>query len=173
MADSNALESILAERTTLHTVKKIASEATDEVSMKQIIDLLHSEHKQIRWNIGWVMTHFSQEQVQALRKYQNQFIDFVLNCQESSIRRLILNVIEKQTIEEASIRTDFLDFCLNHMLAPHEPPGVQSLCMKLAYQQCRHYPELMHEFKEYLLSMENGYATSILGLRKKMLQKCG
>ena len=52
------------------------------------------------------------------------------------------------------MRTDFLDFCLLHMHMPEEPPGVQSLCMKLAHRMCLPYPELLHEFYETLSLMQ-------------------
>jgi hypothetical protein len=66
---------------------------------------------------------------------------------DTPLRRLTLCLVEKQPILEEEINTDFLDFCLLHMRLIQEPPGVQALCMKLAYRMCSFYPELMHEFQ--------------------------
>lgn len=71
--------------------------------------------------------------------------------------RLSLNIIERLKMDEDDLRTDFLDFCLEHMASVEELPGIQSLCMKLAYRMCMFYPELMGEFKVTLESMETEY----------------
>ena len=47
-----------------------------------------------------------------------------------------------------------LDFCLEHMMLADEPYGIKALCMKIAYQMCRHYPELKDELRQSLLLME-------------------
>ena len=70
------------------------------------------------------------------------------------------------------VRTDLLDFCLEHMLLPDEPYGVKALCMKLAYQQCRHYPELNEELRQSLLLMEpSELGTGVKHTRKKILDQ--
>ncbi|MCF0160425.1 MAG: hypothetical protein HUJ99_06505 [Bacteroidaceae bacterium] len=94
-----------------------------------------------------------------------------MHTSNSSLRRLLLNVIERQTIQPQEMDADFLDFCFSHMVSPAETPGIQSLCMKLAFQQCRHYPELLHEFNETLSLMQDGYAVSVTTLRKKLLKQ--
>lgn len=57
-------------------------------------------------------------------------------------------------LREEDLRTDFLDFCLNHMIDPEEYPGIQSLCMKLAYRMAQFYPELMEELLRTVKGME-------------------
>jgi hypothetical protein len=55
------------------------------------------------------------------------------------------------------LQTEFLDFCLEHMLDVEELPGVQAICMKLAYRMCMFYPELMEELKRTLQAMAIEY----------------
>jgi hypothetical protein len=74
------------------------------------------------------------------------------------------------TLEEDDLRTDFLDFCFEHMVSIEEFPGIQTLCMKLAYRMCTFYPELMDELKRSLEAMEiDYYKPAVKGLRKRIL----
>ena len=59
---------------------------------------------------------------------------------------MILNLICQQPAADPP-RVDFLDFCMEHMISREEPAGVQSLCMKLAYQLTRSIPELQQELR--------------------------
>ena len=60
-------------------------------------------------------------------------------------------------MSEEDLRTDFLDFCFDHMIDVEEYPGIQSVCMKLAFRMCKYYPELMDELKRTLEAMEIDY----------------
>ncbi|MBR3079881.1 MAG: hypothetical protein IKH01_08705, partial [Prevotella sp.] len=88
----------------------------------------------------------------------------------SSVRRLSLNVIERLEMSENDLRTDFLDFCFEHMIDVEELPGIQSVCMKLAFRMCKFYPELMDELKRTLEAMEiDYYKPAVKGVRSKIL----
>jgi len=57
------------------------------------------------------------------------------------------------------------------MILPTEFPGIQSLCMKLAFRMCCFYPELMGEFLRTLKAMEiDYYKPAVKGLRAKILK---
>ena len=74
------------------------------------------------------------------------------------------------TLEEDDLRTDFLNFCFEHMVSIEEFPGIQTLCMKLAYRMCTFYPELMDELKRTLEAMEiEYYKPAVKCLRKRIL----
>jgi len=60
-------------------------------------------------------------------------------------------------MSENDLRTDFLDFCFEHMMDVEEYPGIQSVCMKLTFRMCKFYPELMDELKRTLEAMETDY----------------
>ena len=93
-----------------------------------------------------------------------------IQSESSSVRRLTLNIIERLKMNEDNLRTDFLDFCFEHMVSIEEFPGIQTLCMKLAYRMCTFYPELMDELKRTIEAMEiDYYKPAIKCLRKRIL----
>ena len=118
----------------------------------------------------WGLTKATNEELSELQTILNELIDQAMQTENSSVRRLTLNIIERLTLEEDDLRTDFLDFCFEHMVSIEEFPGIQTLCMKLAYRMCTFYPELMDELKRTLEAMEiDYYKPAIKGLRKRIL----
>ena len=105
----------------------------------------------------WGLTKASKEELSQLQVILNEFIDQAMQTDNSSVRRLSLNVVERLKMAEDDLRTDFLDFCFEHMLDVEEFPGIQSVCMKLAFRMCKFYPELMDELKRTLEAMEIDY----------------
>ena len=105
----------------------------------------------------WGLTKASKEELSQLQVTLDEFIDQAMRTDNSSVRRLSLNVIERLKMDEEDLRTDFLDFCFEHMMDIEEYPGIQSVCMKLAFRMCSFYPELMDELKRTLEAMEIDY----------------
>lgn len=64
-----------------------------------------------------------------------------------------MNLLCQQPLADPP-RVDLLDFCIERMVSRQEPPGVQSLCIKLAYQLTRSIPELQQELRTMLEIME-------------------
>ena len=129
----------------------------------------------------WGLTKATDEELSELQVILNELIDQAMQTENSSVRRLTLNIIERLrvgelrsgmrlTLEEDDLRTDFLDFCFEHMVSIEEFPGIQTLCMKLAYRMCSFYPELMDELKRTLEAMEiEYYKPAVKCLRKRIL----
>ena len=118
----------------------------------------------------WGLTQATNEELSALQVILNDLIDQAMKTDNSSVRRLTLNIIERLKIDKDDLRTDFLDFCFNHMLNLEEPSGIQSICMKLACRMCRFYPELKDELKRTLEGMEiEYYKPAIKCIRKRIL----
>ena len=105
----------------------------------------------------WGLTKASRDELSQLQVILNEIIDQAMQANNSSVRRLSLNVIERLVMNEDDLRTDFLDFCFDHMMDVEEYPGIQSVCMKLAFRMCSFYPELMDELKRTLEAMEIDY----------------
>ena len=105
----------------------------------------------------WGLTKASKEELSQLLVILSEFINQAMQTDNSSVRRLSLNVIERLEMSENDLRTDFLDFCFEHMIDVKELPGIQSVCMKLAFRMCKFYPELMDELKRTLEAMEIDY----------------
>ena len=118
----------------------------------------------------WGLTKASKEELSQLQVILDKFIDQAMQTDNSSVRRLSLNVIERLKMDEDDLRTDFLDFCFEHMMDVEEYPGIQSVCMKLAFRMCKFYPELMDELKRTLEAMEiDYYKPAVKCVRSKIL----
>ena len=118
---------------------------------------MHSDDGRVARNAFWVLTKASDQELSQLQGMLHELMDLALKTGHSAVRRLSLNIIERLKMEEDDLRTDFLDFCLEHMADSDELPGIQSISMKLAYRMCKFYPELLTEFKTTLESMEPEY----------------
>lgn len=115
---------------------------------------MHSEDERVARNAFWTLTKATDKELSQLQSILKELIDLALTTSSSSVRRLSLNIIERLEMKEDDLRSDFLDFCLEHMADADELPGIQSISMKLAYRMCKFYPELLAEFKATLESME-------------------
>lgn len=118
----------------------------------------------------WGLTKATNKELSELQAILNELIDQAMHTDNSSVRRLSLNIIERLKMNKEDLRTDFLDFCFEHMVGIEEYSGIQTLCMKLAYRMCTFYPELMDELKRTLEAMEiDYYRPAIKCLRKRIL----
>ena len=118
----------------------------------------------------WGLTKAKDEELSELQVILNELTDQAMQTENSSVRRLTLNIIERLKMDKDDLRTDFLDFCYEHMVSIEEFPGIQTLCMKLAYRMCSFYPELMDELKRTLEAMEiDYYKPAVKCLRKRIL----
>ena len=121
-------------------------------------------------NALWVLTKASDEELSQLQGMLHELTALAMRTGDSAVRRLSLNIVLRLKMEEDDLRTDFLDFCLEHMADVREFPGVQSLCLKLAFRMCQFYPELTEELKRTLEAMEMDYYTpAIKCVRNKIL----
>ena len=129
-----------------------------------------SEDYRVARSALWGLTKASKEELSQLQVILNELIDQAMQTENSSVRRLSLNIIERLEMHEEDLRTDFLDFCFEHMIDVEEYPGIQSVCMKLAFRMCKYYPELMDELKRILETMEiDYYKPAVKGVRSKIL----
>ena len=118
----------------------------------------------------WGLTKANKEELSQLQVILNEIIDQAMQTDNSSVRRLSLNVVERLEMSDEDLRTDFLDFCFEHMMDIEEYPGIQSVCMKLAFRMCKFYPELMDELKRTLETMEiYYYKPAVKGVRNRIL----
>ena len=121
-------------------------------------------------NALWGLTKATDKELSELQTILNELINQAMQTDNSSVRRLTLNIIERLKMNEEDLRTDFLDFCFEHMVSIEEFPGIQTLCMKLAFRMCTFFPELMDELKRTLNAMEiDYYKPAVKCLRKRIL----
>ena len=118
----------------------------------------------------WGLTKARPNELSPLQVLLDDFIEQAIHTENSSVRRLTLNIIERLTIGEEDLRTDFLDFCIDHAIMLDELPGIQSVSLKLAFRMCQFYPELMDELKRTLQTMDiDYYKPAVRGVRAKIL----
>lgn len=131
---------------------------------------LYDEDALVTRNALWVLTKATNAEISQLQPMRDELIDVVLTTENSSVRRLSLNIIERLKMTKEELRADFLDFCLERMTAIKEYPGIQSLCMKLAFRICKFYPELTDEFRRTLDAMETSYyKPAVRSVRSRIL----
>ena len=117
---------------------------------EQLYQLTLDNDRRVATNALWVFTHFSAADNEWLYAKHNQIIDRCLKEQNVTKLRLMLNLLLRQPYTEEDIRTDFIDFCLMRLTDPKSPYAVRALCIKLAYEQMRYWPELLNELRQTL-----------------------
>ena len=131
---------------------------------------MHSDDSRVARNALWTLTKASDSELSQLQPLLDELMDLAMHTDSSAVRRLSLNLVERLEMDEDDLRTDFLDFCLEHMADIGELPGVQSISMKLAFRMCKFYPELMDEFRRTLEAMEiSYYKPAVKCVRNKIL----
>lgn len=130
------------------------------------------EDERVARSALWGLTKARKEEISQLQAILNELIEQAMQTENSSVRRLTLNIIERLEMNEEYLRTDFLDFCFDHMMDVEEFPGIQAVCMKLAYRMCKFYPELMDELTRTLEAMDiDYYKPAVKCIRHRIL--CG
>lgn len=131
---------------------------------------MHDEDYQVARNALWGLTKATDAELSQLQPYMDRFIDLAMSASNSSVRRLSMNIVDRLKFVEDELRTEFLDFCLDHAVDVAEYPGIQSLAIKLAYKMCSFYPELMEELKRILEGMEiDYYKPAVRSIRTRVL----
>lgn len=143
---------------------------SSEESMRQLYQLTKDTDRRISVNALWVFTHFDDEGVKWLNSLQDELISRVLSEDNITCRRLMLNLLLRQPFSEDTMRTDFLDFCLKKITATSQPYAIRALCMKLAYEQCRFFPELREELAMVLDMLQTEHLSP--GLLSAYRQVC-
>ena len=132
--------------------------------------MLHDEGRAGQ-NAAWILTHLDDTDNRWLFGKHDILIDEAMRTASVSKRRLILTMLNKQPFPPEEFRTEFLNFCLDHLERADEPPGVRALCMKLAFKQCRHIPELVSELKQLLEYMDDSPVSPGIRTTKKNIIK--
>ena len=73
-----------------------------------------SEDHRVSRSALWGLTKASKKELSQLQVILNGLIEQSMQTENSSVRRLSLNIIERLDMSEEDLRTDFLDFCIEH-----------------------------------------------------------
>lgn len=173
MAKLPPLVNRLSERFHIEDVQAVLYEIKyNELRRDELYRLIYDTDNTVAWQALWVCSHFPPSGQKWLQGKQEELINEVLVCSHGGKRRILLQLLEKQELN-GEMRIDFLDFCLERMLSVRELPGVQSLCMKLAYKLCQRVPELLQEFKVMLELADRGnLSAATQAVLRNTLKKC-
>lgn len=137
---------------------------------EDIYALACHEDDKVSWHAWWICEALVKKDVSWLNGRQEEIIQYLLKCNHSGKRRIILNILYRLPLS-GTLPVDLLDFCLDRMLSSEEAPGVQSICMKLGYALCKSEPDLLTEFYHYLENAEEEYYTpAIRSTRRNILK---
>ena len=117
---------------------------------EELYQLTLDSDRRVATNALWTFTHFSAVDNEWLYAKHDQLIDRCLKEKDATKLRLMLNLLQRQPYLEEDIRTDFIDFCLMKLTDPKSPYAIRAQCIKLAYEQMKHWPELLNELRQTL-----------------------
>lgn len=163
----------LSGRITLNDIYEIRCQTQGEGNnrAKETLYLLvDDEDERVGYNALWVFTHFSLDDNEWLYSKRDELIDKLLVCTHVGKSRLLLTLLERQPTTRDGLRVDYLDYCLSKINSV-EPYATRALCMKQAYAQCRHFPELMSELVETLGLLEDARLSPGLRSAKRNILK--
>lgn len=156
-----------------HHIRQICALCSGETNdrMKaELFSLINAPDDRTAYNALWVFTHFAPTDMAWLRPKRNDLIDLVLTVGHEGKRRLLMTLLEHQTIGKDDIRLDYLDFCLSRINST-EPCGIRALCLKQAFAQCRFYPELLAELETEMELMDSADLSPALLSARKNIRK--
>ena len=138
---------------------------------EELYQLTFDENDRISFNALWALSHFDEANTPWLFQKHDDLIDRVLVEKNETKRRLMLQLLLRQPFEEATLRSDFIDYCVAKITACAYPYAIRALCMKLAYEQMKYYPELLAELKAALDMLEQEALSPGLASAKRQVMK--
>lgn len=161
------MRELLTGRLSGNLVGKLSGDADPEL----LYSLIDDADERVSYNALWVMTHWPDVKIQWLARRRRALIDKVMTCGHIGRRRLLMTLLDRMPFAPDDVSSDFIDFCLGKINST-EPYGIRSLAIKLAYAQCRFYPELITELLAELELLDLGDPSPALQCsRRNVLKK--
>ncbi len=165
------LDEQLAERIHIGTVRSICGLAwTDAVTRERLYELMFCDEKRVADNAAWVLTHLDRSELLWAETRRDALAERAMRVSSVKLCRLLLTLLDRLP-RPSEIHPEFLDFCLSHIPQGKVPASIRSLCIRLAWGQCRLYPELVEELRGLLELMESDFLPpAVLHTRKSVLR---
>lgn len=147
------MKTLLAHRLSQSEIKQLCASthgARNNRLKEELYQLTLDADRRVAVNALWAFTHFAADDNVWLFVKHDQLIDRCLKEHDTTKLRLILTLLLRQPFEEETIRTDFIDFCLARLTDARAPYAIRAQCIKLAYEQMRHWSELLDELRQTL-----------------------
>lgn len=156
----------------IHELVRLAKGKEGNSIKEELYELSTVSDKRISANALWVFTHFDQKENKWLFAKHDDLINKALAAKDQTRLRLLLTILLRQPFAEDSLRTEFIDFCFDKITSRTASGGIRALSIKLAYEQCRFYPELLAELQTILDALTSGpIAPSIASARRLVMNK--
>lgn len=168
------IRDIFDERVGMATVKRVCHMAAgDDTMLAAVYRLTQDDNRRVSINALWTFTHMGDEGNVWLAPKRDELIGRALHeVSDATHLRLILSLLLQCDFGKGDVSAEFVDFCLERMCASSQPYAIRALCMKLAYKQCRHYPELLAELKMILEAMrEEPLSAGLLSAHRQVMKK--
>ena len=138
---------------------------------EELYQLTFDENERVAYNALWALSHFDEANNPWLFQKHDDLIDRILLEKSMTKLRLMLSLLIRQPFEEATLRSDFIDYCIAKITACSYPYAIRAYCMKLAYEQMKYYPELLTELKAALDMLEQEALSPGLASAKRQVMK--
>ena len=169
------MRTILAKRMGMDDIHEICFMTQGEENdnrKAELYELTLDEDDRIAANALWTFTHFALAEGEWLFAKHDDLIDRALAEKNVTRLRLLLTLLLRQPFRKETLRTDFIDFCLSKITACSYPYAIRALCMKLAYEQMRFYPELLAELKATLdLLGKEALSPGLASARRQVMKR--
>ena len=138
---------------------------------EELYQLTFDENERVAFNALWALSHFDEANNEWLYAKHDDLIDRILLEKSMTKLRLMLSFLIRQPFEEATLRSDFIDYCIAKITACSYPYAIRAYCMKLAYEQMKYYPELLEELRMALDMLEQEVLSPGLQSAKRQIIK--
>lgn len=144
----------------------------NDANKEKLYQLTFDENEKVSSNALLVFSKFSLSDNEWLYFKHDELINRVMQEKNKTKCRLMLDLLLRQPFSKINLRSDFIDFCLSK-ISSNEPIAIRVLCIKLAYEQCKHHPELSDELKHVLYMVKSepisaGISCAIKNVLNKM-----
>lgn len=136
-------------------IEELCEEIRGNVSCQEcLFDLTDDADRRIAYNAFWVLSRLVAVDNSWIITKRDILIDRVMAEQTDGIRRQILAVLLHLPFDKEHLRSDFVDFCLEKIPLNRETCAVRVYCLRLAFEQCKFYPELLQELQAVLAMVD-------------------
>lgn len=168
------MRKILQDKINMNDINKICimtQGKENDHRKEELYQLTFDENERVAFNALWALSHFDEANNPWLFQKHDDLIDRVLLEKSMTKLRLMLSLLIRQPFEEATLRSDFIDYCIAKITACSYPYAIRAYCMKLAYEQMKYYPELLTELKAALDMLEQEALSPGLASAKRQVMK--
>lgn len=160
---------LLSRRIHMPEVKSVVSWAAgSRENIAALWRLARTEDRMTSVNALWTMTNLPGNDAETVVSLRGEMIDMLLVEADTGKKRMLLQLLRSREWGADDLRTDFLDYCLSKINSECESYAVRCYSLYLAYDMCRHFPELTAELQQQLELMH--YQPLSPGLKSALRQ---